>query len=56
MNFKEGIEDKVTIAEGKKFRGWATDLKKDSKKFTISSVITADTNPYAVVTDIETGK
>ena len=53
-NFKEGIEDKVTIAEGKKFRGWATDLKKDSKKFTISSVITADTNLYAVVTDIET--
>lgn len=53
-NFKEGIEDKVTIAEGKKFRGWATDLKKDSKKFTTSSVITADTKLYAVVTDIET--
>lgn len=53
-NFKEGIEDKVTVAEGKKFRGWATDLKKDSKKFTTSSVITADTKLYAVVTDIET--
>ena len=53
-NFKEGMEDKVTVAEGKKFRGWATDLKKDSKKFTTSSVITADTNLYAVVTDIET--
>ena len=53
-NFKEGIEDKVTVAEGKKFRGWATDLKKDSKKFTTSSIITADTNLYAVVTDIET--
>ena len=52
--FQEGMEDKVTVAEGKKFRGWATDLKKDSKKFTISSVITADTNLYAVVTDIET--
>lgn len=53
-NFKEGIEDKVTVAEGKKFRGWATDLKKDSKKFTTTSVITADTKLYALVTDIET--
>lgn len=53
-NFKEGIEDKVTVAEGKKFRGWTTDLKKDSKKFTTSSVITADTKLYALVTDIET--
>ena len=53
-NFKEGIEDKVTVAEGKKFRGLATDLKKDSKKFTTSSVITADTKLYALVTDIET--
>ncbi|RHL42233.1 pectin esterase [Segatella copri] len=53
-NFKEGIEDKVTVSEGKKFRGWATDLKKDSKKFTTSSVITADTKLYALVTDIET--
>lgn len=52
--FKEGMEDKVTVAEGKKFRGWATDLKKDSKKFTTSSVITADTKLYALVTDIET--
>lgn len=53
-NFKESMEEKVTVAEGKKFRGWATDLKKDSKKFTTSSVITADTKLYAVVTDIET--
>ena len=53
-NFKEGIEDKVTVAEGKKFRSWATDLKKDSKKFTTSSIITADTKLYALVTDIET--
>ena len=52
--FQEGMEEKVTVAEGKKFRGWATDLKKDSKKFTTSSIITADTNLYAVVTDIET--
>lgn len=52
--FQEGMEEKVTVAEGKKFRGWATDLKKDSKKFTTSSVITEDTKLYAVVTDIET--
>lgn len=53
-NFKESMEDKVTVAEGKKFRGWAGELKKDSKKFTTSSVITADTKLYALVTDIET--
>ena len=52
--FAEGMEEKVTVSEGKKFRGWATDLKKDSKKFTTSSVITADTKLYALVTDIET--
>ncbi len=51
--FQEGMEEKVTVAEGKKFRGWATDQKKDSKKFTTSSVITADTKLYALVTDIE---
>lgn len=53
-NFKEGMEEKVSVSEGKKFRGWATDLKKDSKKFTTSSIITADTKLYALVTDIET--
>lgn len=52
--FAEGMEEKVTVSEGKKFRGWAGDLKKDSKKFTTSSVITADANLYALVTDIET--
>ena len=52
--FQKDAEEQVTVAEGKKFRGWATDLKKDSKKFTTSSVITADTKLYAVVTDIET--
>ena len=52
--FQEGMEEEVTITEGKKFRGWASDLKKDSKKFTTSSVITADAQLYALVTDIET--
>lgn len=52
--FQKDAEEQVTVVEGKKFRGWATDLKKDSKKFTTSSVITADTKLYAVVTDIET--
>lgn len=52
--FQKDAEEQVTVAEGKKFRGWATDLKKDSKKFATSSVITADTKLYAVVTDIET--
>ncbi len=52
--FQEGMEEKVTVAEGKKFRGWASNQKKDSKKFTTSSVIEADANLYALVTDIET--
>ena len=52
--FAEGMEEKVTVSEGKKFRGWAGELKKDSKKFTTSSVITADTQLYALVTDVET--
>ena len=52
--FQEGMEEKVTVTEGKKFRGWASDQKKDSKKFTTSSDITADAQLYALVTDIET--
>lgn len=52
--FKKEAEEKVTVTEGKKFRGWATSLKQDEKKYTTSSVITSDTKLYAVVTDIET--
>ena len=44
----------MTVADGKKFRGWASDQKKDSQKFTASSVITENTSLYALVTDIET--
>ena len=53
-SFKKEAEEKVTVTEGKKFRGWATSLKQDEKKYTTSSVITSDTNLDAVVTDIET--
>ena len=53
-SFKKEAEEKVTVADGKKFRGWATSLKQDEKKYTTSSVITSDTKLYAVVTDIET--
>ena len=52
--FKKEAEEKVTVADGKKFRGWATSLEQDEKKYTTSSVITSDTKLYAVVTDIET--
>ena len=52
--FVEGVENKVTVADGKKFRGWSSSLKQDEKKFTTSSVITADAALYALVTDIET--
>lgn len=52
--FLDGTTGKVTVADGKKFRGWASDQKKDSQKFTASSVITENTSLYALVTDIET--
>lgn len=53
-SFKKEAEEKVTVADGKKLRGWATSLKQDEKKYTTSSIITSDTKLYAVVTDIET--
>lgn len=52
--FVLGVENKVTVADGKKFRGWSSSLKQDEKKFTTSSVITSDAALYALVTDIET--
>ena len=53
-SFNKEAEGKVTVTDGKKFRGWATSVKQDEKKYTTSSVITSDTKLYAVVTDIET--
>ena len=52
--FVEGVENKVTVADGKKFRGWSSSLKQDEKKFTTSSIITSDAALYALVTDVET--
>ena len=52
--FLDGTTGKVTVTDGKKFRGWASDQKKNSQKFTASSVITENTSLYALVTDIET--
>lgn len=52
--FVEGVENKVTVANGKKFRGWSSSMKQDEKKFTTSSVITSDAALYALVTDVET--
>lgn len=52
--FKEGMEEQVTVANGKKFRGWSSSLKQDEKKYTVDDVIKSDINLYAIVTDIET--
>ena len=52
--FVEGVENKITVADGKKFRGWSSSLKQDEKKITTSSVISSDAALYALVTDIET--
>lgn len=46
-------ETDVTVAEGKKFRGWFVG-EAGSKKYTTADVITANSNLYAIATDIET--
>ena len=51
---EEEAEDKVTVAEDKKFRGWAPSFKKDAKKYTVDDIVTSDLALYPVVTDIET--
>ena len=53
-SFNQEAEEKVTVADGKKFRGWAPSLEQDEKKYTTSSAFTSDAKLYAVVTDIET--
>jgi pectin methylesterase-like acyl-CoA thioesterase len=50
--FKYGEKD-VTVADGKKFRGWFV-AAKGGRKYTEAEVITSDLNVYAVTTDIET--
>lgn len=52
--FLEGMEEKVTVAEGKKFRGWGTSLKADEKKYTVNDIVKGNLSLYALVTDIET--
>ena len=52
--FLEGMEEKVTVAEGKKFRGWGTSLKADEKKYTVNDIVKGNLCLYALVTDIET--
>ena len=52
--FLEGMEEKVTVAEGKKFRGWSTSLKADEKKYTVNDIVKGNLSLYALVTDIET--
>lgn len=53
-SFLTDAESKVTVADGKKFRGWSTSLKQDEKKYSTSNIITEDASLYALVTDIET--
>ena len=53
-SFYQEAEEKVTVADGKKFRGWAPSQEQDEKKYTTSSAFTSDAKLYAVVTDIET--
>ena len=50
-NFAYGEKD-LTIAEGKKFRGWAV-AANGGIKYTTDEVITGNLNLYALITDIE---
>lgn len=54
-NFAYGESD-VTVAEGKKFRGWFVPVSNSAskRKITTDEVIVSDFNLYATVTDIET--
>ena len=52
--FSAEAENKVTVAHGKKFRGWCTALKENPKKYTTKDVVNSNINLYALVTDIET--
>ena len=52
--FLEGVDKKVTVVEGKKFRGWSTSLKADEQKYTVNDIIKRSINLYALVTDVET--
>lgn len=47
-------DEKVTVADGKKFRGWSVSTKQGKQKYDKETVITADATLYALVTDIET--
>lgn len=46
-------DEGVTVAEGKKFRGWFAEAD-GGRKFTVDDVVTSDLNLYAGVTEIET--
>lgn len=46
-------DEGVTVAEGKKFRGWYVEAD-GGRKYSVDDVVTSDLNLYAGVTDIET--
>ena len=46
-------DEGVTVAEGKKFRGWYVETD-GGRKYSVDDVVTSDLNLYAGVTDIET--
>ena len=47
-------DDHVTVAEGKKFRGWSVSLQSGKEKYGTDYVVTANAKLYALVTDVET--
>jgi len=53
-NFSSEAESKVTMANGKAFRGWCTALKENPKKYSTKDIVTSNLDLYALVTDIET--
>ena len=52
-SFPSGIKEKVTVAEGKKFRGWCKEFMENPEKYSTEDVVTGNLSLYALVTDEE---
>lgn len=53
-SFPSEIKSKVTVADGKKFRGWCKELMENPEKYSTEDVVTGNLSLYALVTDKET--
>ncbi len=52
--FPSEIKNKVTVADGKKFRGWCKEFMENPEKYSTEDVVEGNLSLYALVTDKET--